>query len=64
MMIETVITVLLVSLAAFYWYVRLFPTSWGRLKVATGFQRHMPAPPPAKGCANCTACSGKSGGCH
>ncbi|WP_244902084.1 hypothetical protein [Gluconobacter frateurii] len=64
MMIETVIAVLLVSFAALYWYTRLFPAGWGKLKLSMGLQSHIPAKVPSKGCDNCSACSGKSGGCH
>ncbi|MFT9445657.1 MULTISPECIES: hypothetical protein [Gluconobacter] len=64
MMIETIIAVLLVSLAALYWYTRLFPTGWRRLKMSMGLATSVPSPSPAKGCDNCSACNGKSGGCH
>ncbi len=64
MMIETIVAMLIVSIAALYWYARLFPVSWGRLKTACGFQAHTPVPAPSKGCSSCKACSGKSGGCH
>lgn len=63
-MIEVAVALLIVCAAAIYWYARLFPQGWGRLRTAVGLA---PAPQPTigKGCGGCSGCdrSGK-GGCH
>ncbi|WP_194285281.1 hypothetical protein, partial [Gluconobacter aidae] len=61
-MLELAVALLIVCAAAIYWYARLFPAGWGRLRAAVG----LPAPQPTtgKGCGGCPGCdrSGK-GGC-
>ncbi|GBR51446.1 hypothetical protein [Gluconobacter sphaericus] len=62
-MIEVAVALLIVCAAAIYWYARLFPQGWGRLRTAVGLSA--PQPTISKGCGGCSGCdrSGK-GGCH
>lgn len=67
-MIELAVALLIVCAAAIYWYARLFPAGWGRLRMAFGLAapaRSSTGPTTGKGCGGCTGCdrAGKSG-CH
>lgn len=65
-MIEIAVAVLIVCAAAIYWYARLFPTGWGRLRTTVGLAPTSRADTAkSKGCGGCSGCdrSGK-GGCH
>lgn len=62
-MIEIAVALLIVCSAAIYWYARLFPAGWGKVRTAVGLSA--PQPTIGKGCGGCSGCdrSGK-GGCH
>ncbi|WP_029603844.1 hypothetical protein [Kozakia baliensis] len=62
-MIEFIAVALIVSLAALYWYKRLFPASWNRTRLRLGLAPKQIANSKGKGCDGCSiGCKG--GGCH
>ena len=62
-MLELAIAVLIVCAAAIYWYARLFPARWGKVRTAVGLSA--PQPTIGKGWGGCSGWdrAGK-GGCH
>ncbi|QDH16701.1 hypothetical protein [Swingsia samuiensis] len=64
-MIGTIVAIIVVSLAALYWYKRLFPKSWRHLLTKLGITpKPAPLPSSSSSCGSCNGCDRSNGGCH
>ncbi|EHH68742.1 hypothetical protein [Gluconobacter morbifer] len=64
MMIEFAVVALIVCLAGLYWYARLFPSGWRKLRASVGLPAVSTVPAKGKGCGGCSGCGSSNKSCH